>query len=143
MPKSRSDVLSQQNRERVARRIRAAIADSGLSQTEVASRVGVEPSAVNAWYWGEKIPGLENLLRLAEATGVRAAFLLADRLPRQDSIEGLGVDLGATLGRKRVRALLSASEDALREEIDHAIGRLHGRGELETADKPKRRRPSS
>lgn len=39
----------------------------GLTQTELAERIGVRQAAISEYESGEKVPGVENLIRLADA----------------------------------------------------------------------------
>lgn len=48
----------------------------GLSQRELANRIGVNASAVNRWESGEKKPELTNLVRLADVFEVTLDYLL-------------------------------------------------------------------
>jgi transcriptional regulator with XRE-family HTH domain len=53
----------------VARRIREARGESGLSQGELAKRTGRTQAAVSLWEGGKRSPGLDDLLDLARALG--------------------------------------------------------------------------
>ena len=53
------------------------LADVGLTQRELAERVGVSQPTVSDWVNGEKIPTGDNVPRLAAALGVRPSELLA------------------------------------------------------------------
>ncbi|MCQ4949559.1 helix-turn-helix domain-containing protein [Bittarella massiliensis (ex Durand et al. 2017)] len=51
--------------------------DAGLSQEELAARLGVSRPAVSRWERGAALPGVENLTALAALYGVGAEELLA------------------------------------------------------------------
>lgn len=59
-------------------RIRKAIDDSGISQAEVARRLGVTPQAVNGWITTDTI-SKKNLVRLAGETGADLQALMEER----------------------------------------------------------------
>ena len=50
----------------------------GLNQTELASRVGCDRSAVSRWEAGERLPSLAHLVALGRAFGCGARALLPD-----------------------------------------------------------------
>ena len=62
-------------------RLRAAIKDSGLSQKEIAKRVGVHPSTVSKYVRMEKYPSIDTFAELCRAIGASS-----------DRILGLGLE---------------------------------------------------
>lgn len=56
--------------------------DRGLSQEELAEKIGVSRQAVSKWESGESLPDIENLVTLGDALGVTI-----DRLIRRDADE--------------------------------------------------------
>ena len=50
---------------------------SGLTQEELAGRIGVSPQAVSKWENGHNLPDIENMMRIAEITNVPYSALLA------------------------------------------------------------------
>jgi transcriptional regulator with XRE-family HTH domain len=57
-------------------RIRRWRESQGITQAEMARRVGVHPSAVCKWESGEQDPLLGNLEKVAEVLGVKLHVLL-------------------------------------------------------------------
>ena len=57
-------------------RLRAAIKDSGLSQKEIAKRVGVHPSTVSKYVRMEKYPSIDTFAELCRAIGASSDRLL-------------------------------------------------------------------
>jgi ribosome-binding protein aMBF1 (putative translation factor) len=55
----------------LARAILEARANSGLTQEELAKRMGTTQSVVARWESGKTLPSCRTLLRLAKATGTR------------------------------------------------------------------------
>ncbi len=51
--------------------IRLRIEDSGLTQSEVAARCGWPASLLSGYLTGQKLPGMENLAKLAHTLGFR------------------------------------------------------------------------
>ena len=51
---------------------------AGLSQTELAKRLGVTPAHLNHWIRGRRAPTVANLKRISEATGISLERLAAD-----------------------------------------------------------------
>lgn len=58
------------------KKIRQLRETEGLTQKDLAAKVGVNPSAVNRWESGEKTPDLVNLVKLADLFGVTIDYLL-------------------------------------------------------------------
>ena len=57
-------------------RIRAAIKDSGLSQKEIAKRVGVHPSTVSKYVRMDKYPSIDTFAELCRAIGASSDRIL-------------------------------------------------------------------
>ena len=68
-------------RLRIARKMR------GLSQGELASRAGLQPSAISHFEAGRRVPSCANLIRLAKALEVTSDALLG--IYREPSVEQL------------------------------------------------------
>ena len=49
---------------------------SGMSQVQLAERLGITKSAVNAWEMGTNSPSLSYIIRLAQVFGVSTDYLL-------------------------------------------------------------------
>lgn len=59
----------------IAEKIKSAFERSGLSQRELADKVGVDESTVSLWLSGGRIPRVKNLEKLAQAMGIEAREL--------------------------------------------------------------------
>ncbi len=57
-------------------RLRSAIKDSGLSQKEIAKRVGVHPSTVSKYVRMEKYPSIDTFAELCRAIGASSDRIL-------------------------------------------------------------------
>lgn len=67
-----------------ASRLKSAAADRGLSQADLARRLGVTRGAVSHWYSGRSVPEGATLAALADAVGVAARWIasgVGDRTP--------------------------------------------------------------
>ena len=122
MPKVEGGVRTTALKKRVGSHIRAARDKRGWSQRELAVKLGVSASTLCDWEKGRTYPGVENLRNLARECGETASFLLADTLGKKDSIESLSRQLAASLGHRRISALLQIPEARLRHELDAVIG---------------------
>jgi transcriptional regulator with XRE-family HTH domain len=60
----------------------------GLSQDDLAGKVGVTRSAVSAWEGGANGPGRKHLKKVADALGVTMPQLLAGKLPSPQKTAG-------------------------------------------------------
>lgn len=63
----------------VGRRVKAARAKAGLTQRELAERIGVTPSAVAQWELGSSDPGMRLLAALATVLEVSCDWLVIGR----------------------------------------------------------------
>lgn len=61
-------------------------AEANLSQSELAEKSGLPPSAISHFEKKRRLPSYENLLRLADALNISIDFLLG----RADNPQGLG-----------------------------------------------------
>lgn len=62
--------------ETLGTRLRTALDASGLSQSEVARRIGVRSQTINQWLSGVKKPSRDNLMAFVEHTGANLQWLL-------------------------------------------------------------------
>ena len=58
------------------KKLRQLREEQGLTQKDIATRLGVYPSAVTRWESGEKRPELPNLVKLADLYDVSLDYLL-------------------------------------------------------------------
>jgi len=78
--------------------LRATIVERGISQAELARRVGVSPQAVTTWTAGTVIPTRENVIRVEDELAVE---------PRGSLLELLGYSRETT-GAPTVESLIRA-----------------------------------
>lgn len=95
----------------LAARLRAARQDAGLSQGELARRVGVSQAAVSTWESGSRQPGVDELYAIAGALGAE----VFDLLPRQ-----AGPPLRAALRAVADELELTSLGGAMEEFVDRA-----------------------
>jgi transcriptional regulator with XRE-family HTH domain len=83
--------LSQQKKSEKVRqfseRFRARMLRLGIQQNELASRLGIGPSAVNNWWQGENMAKLSMLRKIADELGVSIEWLTGEDAvypPHQD-----------------------------------------------------------
>lgn len=60
-------------------RIKAVIAEKGISNIQLAHGIGVNPSTVSTWCTNRKQPAYETLLKIAEFLNVEMGDLLSKR----------------------------------------------------------------
>lgn len=78
----------------VARNIRAERSRVGMTQDQLAERLGLTRSAVSLWERGQREPGLDYLVPICQALGIDLA----------DLFRGASANDLATLGLRDVRA---------------------------------------
>ena len=70
-------------------RIAALRRERGMSQTELARRIGVSPSALGMYEQGRREPGAQTMVALAEALEVTTDFLLTGRVATAGEADAL------------------------------------------------------
>ena len=73
----------------VADRIKQLREQAGMTQAELAKRLGITRSSVNAWEMGISVPSTRYIVELAEMFKVSADYLLGIDHETMVSVEGL------------------------------------------------------
>lgn len=95
-------------------RIRRARLAAGLSQRELAAAVGVTHGLVGQWESDRKLPGRENLRKIAEVTFVDPAALLRDIRENELAVVQVS-DLRQIAMLRRFVLMSTAQQDSLFE----------------------------
>lgn len=83
----------------LADRIRSLRESTGLTQAEIARRLGISRSGVNAWEMGLSVPSTQYIVELARNFGVSTDYILGMKETSTISVNGLS--------QKQVAALLN------------------------------------
>ena len=75
-----------------AERIKTLRENFGLSQAELAGRLDITRSSVNAWEMGISVPSTQYIVELAQLFGVSIDFILCVPQTQTISIDGLTGD---------------------------------------------------
>jgi transcriptional regulator with XRE-family HTH domain len=84
-----------------AKRLRAALSDSSLSQTDLAHRLGLVPQSVQSWASGRTIPSQHRTADIASALGVSLAWL-RDGQGNPDSLPAVAQPMLPRVSRRQV-----------------------------------------
>ena len=96
----------------VARQIRRAREDAGLSQSQLAARLGRTQTAVSYWEAGKRAPGLDDLVELPAPSGATSPTSCPDvRRPRRS---------GRSCGRRPSGSIRKISIGSLQRLVDEA-----------------------
>ncbi|MFA5112145.1 MAG: helix-turn-helix transcriptional regulator [Desulfobaccales bacterium] len=71
----------------ISKRIVELRTEKTWTQEELAEKVGVHFRSIGRWERGEALPGAEELLKLAQAFGVTADYLLFEGAPRDGRVD--------------------------------------------------------
>ncbi|MCM1236130.1 MAG: helix-turn-helix domain-containing protein [Ruminococcus flavefaciens] len=92
-----------------AKRLKLALEQAGMKQSELAEKIGAPRSAVSQYLSGKNEPGAERMAAIAAATGVSAGFLMGEELPDAVSPRGwpdkITVEMAARCLRKSNQAV--------------------------------------
>lgn len=80
------------DRKEIGRRIQKSRNEAGYTQEELSENVGLSPGFIAAIERGAKMPGLENLIRIAEALNVSVDWLLGIRRKTPENREVFYLD---------------------------------------------------
>ena len=106
-------------------RLRKAREDKGLSQQDLATRAGIQASAVSHFELGRRLPSFDNIRRLADALNVTSDFLLG----REDVREVAGPEAAALF--REYRDLSAEDQQALSKFAEHLAAQKKGKDEKE------------
>ncbi|MBP3592187.1 MAG: helix-turn-helix transcriptional regulator [Clostridia bacterium] len=83
----------------IAERIKTLRETAGITQAELARRLGVTRSGVNAWEMGISVPSTQCLVELALLFKVSTDYLLGIPITKTVSVEGLSDEEIASIVR--------------------------------------------
>lgn len=101
-------------------RMNEAMKHAGLSQREVANRMGKAPQQISSWLRGQKSPGAENIRLFAEAVGVTADQLLGVSREREEGMFREAIE-GLSRGAPPRRAIADAAGVRLGDVPEEAV----------------------
>ena len=120
MPANPEQRRQQQQLEFLAR-LRKAVRASGMTQKELARRLGVAESSVTGWLRSGALPGADVLFELPYVLNTSADWLLAERGSGKPPAQGTGPDPAYMEGGL---AVLGEVELALRKVQDRWAGKV-------------------
>lgn len=85
--------MNESVRSRIEERLRAL----GMTQRDLAARLGVSEVTVSRWLSGERNPSIETLSKIADALGTDTSYLFASD-SRAEEKSGMGTGLKVTFG---------------------------------------------
>lgn len=130
--------------------LRVLIQELGLTQTEVAQRLGVSNQTITAWIWGDAKPMFKNYIRLCEVLDIPPKLLavsamelkersLTNRATRFYAREMVGLNEPPDFREVRdIEADLSiaATRDSEEEEVRHGTITVFGESESSGPTEP-------
>ncbi len=94
---------------------------AGLTQAEMAKRLGISKSAVSMYECGNREPELELLQAMADLFGVGVGALLGREDPLVNGDPELTEYLEALRDRPELRMLFSTTRNATKEDIEKTV----------------------
>lgn len=105
----------------VGRRIRDARERRGWTQADLAAMLHRTPTSISYWESGQRSPGLEDIVELADALGIKASTLLPSRPPRVLA-RAQGAELAIRDLARVVDDLVARYEERLLEPVPYVSG---------------------
>lgn len=102
----------------VGRRIRDARERRGWTQADLANMLNRTPTSISYWESGQRSPGLEDIVELADVLGIKASTLLPSRPPRVLA-RAQGAELAIRDLARIVDDLIARYEDRLLEPVPY------------------------
>ncbi len=93
----------------------------GLTQAELAARLGISKSAVSMYERGNREPELDLLEKMADLFGVGVSALLGREEPLVNGDPELTEYLESLRDRPELRMLFSVTKNAAREDVEAAV----------------------
>jgi len=112
---------SQKPSDLFSTRLRAALEIVDMSQTDLAKRAGLQPSAVSHFASGARTPSFDNLCRVADALGVSTDYLVG----RSDAPTAVTYGVG-TSGADQLAGLTNEQRDIVKDFVRVLVKRSRG-----------------
>lgn len=112
-------------------RLRLAMENAGISQNELAKKVGQSSQGVSDWFTRNSLPGGEILMRLPAALGVSGSWLLdgtGTMVPSNDAGAGAAFEMGGRAAFVAMRTALDEAEAQWSRKAPKQRGGRGGRG---------------
>ena len=81
-----------------------------MNQSDLSRRTGLQPSAISQFETGQRVPSLQNLIKIADALGVAL-----------DSIFGRNLSTPSARSRERVEDLLNYVDEIGSRDLDTRV----------------------
>ena len=111
-----SNFMTKKEKEKVLKKIKVAMTEAGISQTELAKKLGLTQAAVSAWFHGKGTPGMETLTSLADALHKPINYFFAEVKGSNNAV-GNGAQVTADGDLQKDVKLLSVQVELLNAKI--------------------------
>ncbi len=97
--------------------------ERGLTQAQLAARLGVSRSTVAMWESNKAQPDNDMLNKIADLFDVTVDYLLGRQTIKDNRFEGMDVDgmLDFLANNKEGRVLMSIAKDATKEDLEQIV----------------------
>jgi len=109
--------MTRKEKEKLLKKIKIAMTESGTTQTDLAKKLGLTQAAVSAWFNGKGTPGIDTITRVADVLKKPINYFFAE-------VKGNGNAVGpsattAPAGMEKDIALIMAKIAALESKIEN------------------------
>ena len=70
--------MTKKEKEKLLKKIKIAMAESGTTQTDLAKKLGLTQAAVSAWFKGKGTPGIDTITRVADVLNKPVNYFFAE-----------------------------------------------------------------
>ncbi len=108
--------MTKKEKEKLLKKIKIAMAESGTTQTDLAKKLGLTQAAVSAWFKGKGTPGIDTITRVADVLNKPVNYFFAEVKGNGNAI-GNGASVNPAV--EKDIALIMAKIQALESKIEN------------------------
>ncbi|MBR3632261.1 MAG: helix-turn-helix transcriptional regulator [Elusimicrobiaceae bacterium] len=112
--------MTKKEKEKILKKIKVAMAESGISQTQLAQKLGITQAAVSAWFKGKGTPNIDTISRVADTLKkpINYFFDNSTDVRGNGNVVGKNINVAIDEALRKDVALLTAKVAALESKLE-------------------------